>query len=271
MDLELSSLHGELAKDIANKTTGHAYLFCGDEAKDQASLFTMALNCLNSQKGQPCLECENCKKIAENTFPDVHIITPDRGQLRIEQMRRMQEDAGLRPFSGAVQVFILENADTLKDAAANSLLKILEEPPPDTYFILTTDNADKILPTVLSRCRKFTWNGSQAVNIDELAIEANLQRASQFLDELPVTDSLRLLLFGRNFEKDKDGLLFFLLALMRILTSKLKGEIFNSMSPALTLKAALFTERTISLLGQNVNHRLLADVYFLRLWRMFAG
>ena len=264
-------LNQELACEIDNNQTGHAYLFSGKEAKEQAVLFSMALYCEHLDEGQPCGVCESCRKITEGIYRDVKLITPEKGQLRIDQMRKIQEEAMLKPFSAPIQVFILEGADTMNASAANSLLKILEEPPDDTYFILTTNNSDKILSTIISRCRSLHWGGGEAFDIDENEIEARLKEAGDFLGFLPQADSLKLLLYSKNYEKDKEGLTYFLLALLKVFTKRLKGEEENTVSSGLTLKAALFTERTLLLLKQNINHRLLSDVYFLRLWRMHSS
>ncbi len=79
-------------------------------------------------------------------------MTPREGSLKIEQIRDLKREAGYKLFEGKKKVWIIEGADKLTPEAANSLLKILEEPPPDVVFILISETEEKLLPTILSRC-----------------------------------------------------------------------------------------------------------------------
>jgi len=154
--------------------------------------FAKALNCLGDNiEIKPCNTCNSCVKINQFSHSDIHFIFPipnydidDNGvvksqaefeqirkyidgkitnpwqdytfdkptAIRIEQIRALQKDVGMSKVEGKKKVFIFESFDKLTISATNSFLKTLEEPPPDTHFILTVENLSKLLPTILSRC-----------------------------------------------------------------------------------------------------------------------
>jgi DNA polymerase III subunit delta' len=132
----------------------NTYLFIGSDGtgkKFAALQFAKALNC---SKGG-CEECPSCIKIEKFSHPDVHLITPEpeKNVISIERMRSMQREAYLGAFISRFKIYIIEEAGRMSGGAANSLLKILEEPPEDTIFILTTSGPQDIFPTIISRCQ----------------------------------------------------------------------------------------------------------------------
>ena len=108
----------------------------------------------------PCGQCSQCRRIADGIHPDVRIIgvgTGDeeganRRDIRIEQVREIESFLNLTPYEGACKVVIVDGAELMNTAAANALLKTLEEPPPDSLLLLLTANEDALLPTIRSRC-----------------------------------------------------------------------------------------------------------------------
>src|SRR5207237_9712481 len=84
---------------------------------------------------------------------DVAMVRPFKQIIRVKPMRELEREANFRPFEGAARVFIVEDADTMNDQAANALLKTLEEPPPTSHLILTTSNPTALLATIRSRCQ----------------------------------------------------------------------------------------------------------------------
>lgn len=131
---------------------GSAYLLCGMEAqelKTQALLFAKRLNCL---KGTLCESCVSCKKIDRFVHPDVKLIESQGETIKIETLRELQRVLHLKPYEGQWKVVIIDGAEHLTPSSGNSMLKILEEPPVQTVFLLLTPHMERLLPTIISRC-----------------------------------------------------------------------------------------------------------------------
>lgn len=134
----------------------HAYLFTGPDGvgkRTAALAFAAAWNC-TAGKGDLCGSCISCRKAAGGTHPDIHVVEPTGTSLKIAQVRELQKVIHLTPVEGRYQVAILLRAEDLTAEAANSLLKVLEEPPERTVFILVTTNEQALLPTIISRCQR---------------------------------------------------------------------------------------------------------------------
>jgi len=134
----------------------HAYLFVGPHHVGKmtlASKLAQALNCQGDD--QPCGACASCQRIAQLRHADVEVIGPNgKAEISIAQIREMERSASLKPFEGRNRVFIIDGAEQLSSEGANSLLKTLEEPPPNVYIILLAANEGLLLPTVRSRCQR---------------------------------------------------------------------------------------------------------------------
>src|SRR5256886_16446915 len=166
-------------------------LFTG-EAGIGKKLFALelakALNCRNRVGVQACDECSSCKRISRSTFPpfgkdnddkermiwsehaDVAMVRPFKQIIRVKPMRELEREANFRPFEGAARVFIVEDADTMNDQAANALLKTLEEPPPTSHLILTTSNPTALLPTIRSRCQTIRFAPIETEKVEQFLI-----------------------------------------------------------------------------------------------------
>lgn len=150
-----------LSGAIAHERIGHAYLITGPDSIGKMTLartFAQALNCTAEQGRRPCGICRSCKLILEDKHPDVRVVLPeisDRGiqSIKIEQIRRLQQDLSLSAYEARYKVALLKRFDTANPNAANAFLKTLEEPPSNVILLLTAMDSDTILPTVNSRCR----------------------------------------------------------------------------------------------------------------------
>jgi len=133
----------------------NSLLFCGPEGVGKRSLAFVLAKAINCQRRQDdaCDECPACRAVSAGRFPDVQEIKPDGQLIKVEHVREMRQLAYLRPMSGKKRVFIITEAEKLTDESANTLLKILEEPPFFSQFILITPNPHLILPTIKSRCQ----------------------------------------------------------------------------------------------------------------------
>ena len=153
-----------LSRSVARQSLPPSLIFAGPSGvgKRMAAIATaQALNCLHpvtsgtdeSSDIDACGTCPACTRIARGVHPDVLIIEPnDKGNIKIEFVREAIQRAGYKPFEGRRRVTIIESADGLDNAGQNSLLKMLEEPPASSVFILVTSLPDTLLPTVRSRC-----------------------------------------------------------------------------------------------------------------------
>jgi DNA polymerase III subunit delta' len=136
----------------------HGLIFSGPEGVGKHACATMlakALNCRNAAIGDFCDVCPSCRKIESGVHPDVITATvqEDATQIKIAQVREILSVLDLQPLEGRNKVFIIDPADALTPEAANALLKGLEEPPENTFFILITVNVQELLLTVRSRCQ----------------------------------------------------------------------------------------------------------------------
>ncbi|WP_461831686.1 DNA polymerase III subunit gamma/tau [Aquifex sp.] len=149
-----------LKNAIKNNRVSHAYLFAGPRGVGKttiARILAKALNCKNPFEGEPCGVCENCKEIDKGIFPD--LIEMDAASNRgIDDIRTLKEAVNYKPIKGKYKVYIIDEAHMLTKEAFNALLKTLEEPPPNTVFVLCTTEYDKILPTILSRCQRIIFS-----------------------------------------------------------------------------------------------------------------
>jgi len=138
----------------------HAYMFSGPRGVGKttvARILAKAVNCLNPSEGEPCGACENCLLIDKGTFPD--LIEIDAASNRgIDDIRSLRESVNYTPMKGKFKIYILDEAHMLTKEAFNALLKTLEEPPPSTIFVLCTTEADKIPPTIASRCQRLMFS-----------------------------------------------------------------------------------------------------------------
>ncbi len=146
----------QLRQDMQGGQPAHAYLLAGPATKckqETVACLAQALLCLSPEAGEPCGHCASCDAWEHQAHPDYHSLEPDGNSLKIEQIRQWQPFFNYRPQLGRHQVFSLSAPELLTEPAANSLLKILEEPLPQTVFLLATEDEGALLPTLVSRCR----------------------------------------------------------------------------------------------------------------------
>ncbi len=149
-----TQLKQRLSASFAAGKSSHCYLLCGPVGSGKhtlARLLTAALQCTQSNK--PCMTCRDCRKVLSGSHPDVITIDdPEKKSVSVELIRQLQADAYIRPNEAERKVYLIPRAMDMTDAAQNALLKLMEEPPAYAVFLLLTDNAEKLLPTVRSRC-----------------------------------------------------------------------------------------------------------------------
>ena len=147
-----------LMNQLKNGQTSHAYLFTGSRGTGKttcAKILAKAINCLDTKDGNPCLECEACRAVAEET-PDVVEIDA-ASNTGVDDIRNLKEEAVYTPLACRYKVYIIDEVHMLSTAAFNALLKLIEEPPPHVVFIFATTETHKVPATILSRCQRFDF------------------------------------------------------------------------------------------------------------------
>ncbi len=150
-----------LKKAIEHNRFANAYLFAGPRGVGKtttARILSKCLDCLNTDKPTvtPCNKCSACVEISQSRSMDVLEIdgASNRG---IDQVRELRENIKYAPSSLRYKVYIIDEVHMLTEPAFNALLKTLEEPPPHAKFIFATTSANKVLPTIISRCQRFDF------------------------------------------------------------------------------------------------------------------
>jgi DNA polymerase-3 subunit delta' len=147
-----------LKKHVAHDTTRHAYLFAGPPGLGRRTLalrFAQALNCQTPvEAGIPCGQCRDCKQIAAMQHADLTVVQAEAegGTLKVDQIRESRRTLVLKPYQSKYRVALFLRFQEANDNAANALLKTLEEAPSYAVLILTADNPEQLLPTIVSRC-----------------------------------------------------------------------------------------------------------------------
>ncbi len=212
---------------LKNQKFSHAYLFYGEDGvgkKTIARQFAQAIFCENDNK--PCMECDGCKKFLTKNHPDYFEIGMDSSKgkqgFNVSDARKLIEDAYVKPNEGSYKIFLLNNVDSLLTAAANTLLKTLEEPPKNVIFLLTSCSRSGVLETVSSRCvpvgicpvqyeicfdeikKRFSGENDDHLKLASQLCEGSIGRAIFYLDNsigreaLAVSEDLIKAYFSNN-------------------------------------------------------------------------
>ena len=238
-----------LNNSFKNDRLSHAYIFEGENGsgiKEMAIYLAQKILCLNNNS--VCGICENCKRVLNGTHTNVILVEPIQNNIRKDQINSIIKEGNMTSVSDKHRVFIINGAEKMNRSAANSLLKFLEEPTPNNYLILLTENSNMLLETVTSRTQIIRFkpvNKEQLANrFKEDGIDSNV---SYILSEL----------FG-NYEEGKNALK--------------EGTIINSYDMFKKVMNALSNKKDIYIeyyMNKKILNSINAHVWFLHILTLF--
>ena len=173
-----------LSNAVEKGRVHHAYLFVGSRGTGKTSMakiLARSLNCVQGPTLTPCGECEPCQTIAAGTSLDV--IEMDAASNRsVDDIRDLRERVGFAPAAGSWKIYILDEAHMLTKEAWNAFLKTLEEPPPNTAFVLATTEPQKVMATIVDRCQRFDFQRPSLEQIAEVLRRVSVAERIQIDD-----------------------------------------------------------------------------------------
>jgi len=175
-------LNNDYFKLVCNTTTNcNSFLFESNDSiylKNFALSFAKFLLC-DGSINKPCEKCVACQKSNLLTHPDLVIFPKSNKNILVDDIKSLIEQCYLSPIESNKKVFILNNFSSANVQSQNKLLKILEEPPKNVYIILCVTNINSVLPTIISRCKKFRL---KPLSISEINQFLNLDNANLFAE-----------------------------------------------------------------------------------------
>jgi len=216
-----------LKKTLAQKRTGHAYLFSGIPAIGKRTLaleFIKAINCERSESvSDSCGECASCRKIQHASHPDVFLVEAEGQYIRIDSIREMQKRITCKPLEARMRSCIIDDADKMNDQAANALLKMLEEPSPSNILILVTARPYYLLSTIISRCQHMRFNPLDSEKVARFLIS----RMNMDNQKAILLASLSGGSIGNALELDKEDIVDYRNELLKLLSTTNREDPFS--------------------------------------------
>ena len=166
-----------LMNSIKKNRIAHAYLIQGSRGTGKieiATLLTQTFFCPEKTGLEPCGVCNVCVRVSSRNHPDVHWIEKDGQSIKNEQVDYLRKEFSYSSLESTRKIYIINDAQTLTNQAANRLLKFLEEPLIETTAILLTDNIQAIIPTIRSRCQLIDLQPLDTVLLQKEMVAANL-------------------------------------------------------------------------------------------------
>ena len=145
-----------ISSAVENNRVSHAYILNGERGSGKkmlANLFAMTLLC-ETGDNEPCGKCHSCKQAESGNHPDIIRVTHEKpNSISVDDIRTQENNTvDIKPYQGPYKVYIIPQADMMTPQAQNAILKTIEEPPSYAVFLLLTENAETLLPTINSRC-----------------------------------------------------------------------------------------------------------------------
>ncbi len=198
----------ELINIIQTQNIPNALLFYGNKnirKKEAAFFLAKGVNCLNN-KGTACNDCKSCCKIKAKSHPDILTIDleKDKKIISISQIRKMGLSIASKPNEAKFRMVLILNADKMNPQAQNALLKMLEEPPEKTFFVLIAQEISSFLPTIISRCRKIRFKPLSQKHIEQNLInDFNINSQMAYIAARTAESDLKKAMMYLNLNSDE--------------------------------------------------------------------
>ena len=198
----------ELTHIIQTQKIPNAWLFSGNKntrRKEAAFFLAKGCNCLGNSN-IICNKCKSCRKIDAKSHPDILSIDleKDKKIVSIDQIRKMGLKITSKPNEAKFRMVLILNADKMNTQAQNALLKMLEEPPLKTFFILIAQKSKALLPTIISRCRKIRFKPLSYNDIEQNLIKNfNIDRQMAYIATRTSDSDLKKAMMYLNLNKEK--------------------------------------------------------------------
>lgn len=203
-----------LKNSITDQKISHAYLIETNGNRDGfnfALAFAKSLLCPHFYTNcSSCNNCTQCKTIENNNFIELEIIETEDMWITKDKISKLQNDFNFKPVIGKKKIYIIKGAEKIKENLANTLLKFIEEPEEGIIAILITENKNKIINTILSRCQVISMNKNdkEELKIDEIYDVDKVNNAINFINYLEKNGLETLLntidLFHNHYVDRKD-------------------------------------------------------------------
>ncbi len=164
------NIKAAITNSLREQRLPHALLIEGDVGNGRhtlAKFLAKAIVC--ESETAPCGECGGCKAAESSNHPDITTIAPEENKknIAVAQIRELKAATLIKPHQAHAKVFVIDHADTMNDQSQNALLKVLEEPPAATYFILIAESKASFLETIISRCVVLTLSTPETAQAEE--------------------------------------------------------------------------------------------------------
>ena len=253
-----------LKNSIMNKKILHSYMFIGSKLSNKSNMateFAKHILCIENND-EPCNNCKSCIEINSGNHPDFQNIkiNSEENSIKIEQIRKMQEDIIKKPIVSSRKVYIIYDADTMTTGAQNCLLKTLEEPPSYATIILLVENENAILNTIKSRCTKvvFTDEEERELTQEQREIYLKLEEIFGNINKYTLLDAINKLDILYKNEKNIFDILDFI---NNILYKNINKNIENA-------RYIEYVEDTKQRLKANANYNMSIDNLLYNIWKI---
>lgn len=252
----------ELLKETVKKgRVVNGYLFSGNGKTQNANFakqFAKMILCFEKEKEDTCF-CPSCLRFVDNNHPDYYEINKEKTEsIKIDEIRQMQEKIAEKPITSSQKVYLIYHAENMTKEAQNCLLKTLEEPPTFVTMVLVTDNENRILTTIKSRCTKVAFTEENPENLTE-AERKNYETLEKIFGHVENYISLDLLGKIDILYQEKDNIMENLAFINRILLERAKEN--PDYLPYID-----YVEETKQKLKANSNFDMSIDFLILKIW-----